>query len=289
MEGEPMETDFPAAHSMDTCWFAVDGDGHVAFFGSGEAGAVPFDASLEEPYAVLQELSQTLPQTEVLYNFAGQLPPGPLGARGEHWSVAIQDTPEALFFLTSLEPIRAEIASGQAVQVRATGGAVAVIITNLTRPLVQRIHDASACLGCFFHYIPDPGDDMPQPAGHGLFEYHHLCENWISGPYGLKEVPDRPVHVDQLPPRLREAVGQFRFPSLCFARAPHIQPIEHDTCISWEPAYLTGDGLTIRPHTKNEIDPQMSYAEVYRDWTGQGREWLAGIHIEPPAEPDADK
>ena len=36
-----METDFPAAHSMDTTWYAVDEEGHVAMFESGEDGAVP--------------------------------------------------------------------------------------------------------------------------------------------------------------------------------------------------------------------------------------------------------
>jgi hypothetical protein len=36
-----MELDFPAAHSMDTEWFAVDRDGHVAVFVSGENGPVP--------------------------------------------------------------------------------------------------------------------------------------------------------------------------------------------------------------------------------------------------------
>lgn len=36
-----METDFPAAHSMDTSWYAVDAEGQVALFCSGEDGAVP--------------------------------------------------------------------------------------------------------------------------------------------------------------------------------------------------------------------------------------------------------
>lgn len=36
-----MEQDFPAAHSMDTTWFAVDRKGHVAAFDSGEQGWVP--------------------------------------------------------------------------------------------------------------------------------------------------------------------------------------------------------------------------------------------------------
>ena len=33
--------DYPAAHSMDTEWFAVDADGNIGFFDSSEGGAVP--------------------------------------------------------------------------------------------------------------------------------------------------------------------------------------------------------------------------------------------------------
>jgi hypothetical protein len=35
--------DFPAAHSMDTTWFAIDADGCVGIFNSDEGGAVPKD------------------------------------------------------------------------------------------------------------------------------------------------------------------------------------------------------------------------------------------------------
>ena len=38
---EPPPDDFPAGHSMDTTWFAVDRDGHVAVFDTGEDGAAP--------------------------------------------------------------------------------------------------------------------------------------------------------------------------------------------------------------------------------------------------------
>lgn len=34
-------SDFPAAHSMDSGWFAVDEDGNLALFDTGEAGAMP--------------------------------------------------------------------------------------------------------------------------------------------------------------------------------------------------------------------------------------------------------
>ncbi|MEM7154204.1 MAG: hypothetical protein AAF799_15265 [Myxococcota bacterium] len=39
--------DYPAAHSMDTQWYAVDREGHVGFFESGEEGGVPVDAACE--------------------------------------------------------------------------------------------------------------------------------------------------------------------------------------------------------------------------------------------------
>jgi hypothetical protein len=38
-------SDYPAAHSMDTEWFAVDEHGNVGRFDSGEDGAVPVDAA----------------------------------------------------------------------------------------------------------------------------------------------------------------------------------------------------------------------------------------------------
>lgn len=38
---DSFEEDYPAAHSMDTTWFAVDKDGSVAMFRSEETGAVP--------------------------------------------------------------------------------------------------------------------------------------------------------------------------------------------------------------------------------------------------------
>lgn len=40
MDKEP-EVDYPAAHSVDTMWFAVDKDGHIGIFDSGEDGPIP--------------------------------------------------------------------------------------------------------------------------------------------------------------------------------------------------------------------------------------------------------
>jgi len=47
--------DFPAAHSMDTHWFAVDANGHIGYFDSSEGGAVP------------QTWNQTFQETKIEY------------------------------------------------------------------------------------------------------------------------------------------------------------------------------------------------------------------------------
>ena len=53
-----MPEDFPAAHSMDTTWFAVDAVGHVGVFETGEDGIVPEGALTGTGYRLGQFLEQ---------------------------------------------------------------------------------------------------------------------------------------------------------------------------------------------------------------------------------------
>src|SRR5215469_8297759 len=104
-----MKTDFPAAHSMDTIWFAVDKDGHVACFDSGESGAVPVAAlAANQGYGAQQALAGTLPQGEAVHELRGRLMPGPLGNETPHTFSGSWPT---LMFLRSLDSVREEIAS----------------------------------------------------------------------------------------------------------------------------------------------------------------------------------
>ena len=49
-----MDADYPAAHSMDTHWFAVDKDGHVGLFSTGEVGHYPKRATTEHKMPLSQ-------------------------------------------------------------------------------------------------------------------------------------------------------------------------------------------------------------------------------------------
>jgi len=286
-----VETDYPAAHSMDSAWFAVDKDGHIAHFSTGEAGARPFDAvAVDDPEAVIEELAKLMPRTEVVYELHGNILPGPLGRNGHHDLTWASGQEEGLFFLRSLEPIRKEIASGAAVEVPGHGG-LAVIIRKPSKAFIKRLHDANLCLGCCFHWQRDEEDESPPVASLGLFDYGHLCENWISGPYGLEERPRQPLHIDQLPPHLRREMQHVFYRDFCFAKRVHIQPIEYEQCPSWQSAYLSSDGLHIRENTDAVIDDFApdDYPDEYDHFTKESADWLKGIQIHPPRDEDDDE
>jgi hypothetical protein len=150
-----MDDDFPAAHSMDTAWYAVDQDGYVGIFLTGEEGHIPRGAANE--------------------------------------------------------------------------------------------YDAS---------LPALPDELRD--GLFVFDYDEEYEGyafWVL-PYARTAVPARPLHIDQLPPRLREAYGQFRFDALRFAETEHIQPWEFAVCDGWgaSAAYITADFSTVRPVPGSEHD-----------------------------------
>ena len=269
-----MEPDYPAAHSMDTCFFAIDRDGHVACFDTGEAGAVPINA-LSGPDESTNRQLLALPRVPVLQDLQGHILPGRSKGISAHYGLRGSPHP-ILLFLSSLDPVREAIASGLGVQVPATEGS-AVVLRELPEDLARTLHETNACLACVWHFddVEDEEIGISDWATRGLFYYGHITENWISGPYGRERQPAQPIHVDQLPPQLRAAVKAMRFESLCFAETPLVQPVEHATCESWECAYVDAQYTTIRPIPGKEAEYVGAYEQLPK---------IAGhLRVEPPA------
>ncbi|MBL8799551.1 MAG: hypothetical protein JNM56_37055 [Planctomycetia bacterium] len=281
-----MDADFPAAHSMDATWFAVDRDGHVAMFDTGEAGAVPISAEpIEDPTAVLTSLASAF-STEVIHDLQGRLQPGEREV--PHFALQFGDRAgAALFFLKSLDPVKTELEQRRGVAFPAVQGH-AVALFHAATPLVRQLHQDGLCLGCFWYYhnptgVVDEEERLRDVARLGIFSYSHLTENWISGPYGREKLPRTPLHVEQLPPEVRRTVKQMKFGTLCFAETPHIQPAEFDDCTSWEHAYLSSDGKTIRAIPGNATYRFEDVCEQLRELQAEGLP--EGMTVEMPKEP----
>ena len=276
-----MAADHPAAHSMDTAWYAVDRDGHVAVFDSQEDGVVPESAAPEQEEPVLDRFGRLFPLS--LVDFQRAFGPGEPAEQHPASEGKLPSRPRktwwTLMFLESADLLRREIARGSAYVMPATEE-VAVRVRNLSRPLADRLHQAGACLGCFGRYQADELASL-----FGLFVYvhsdrHDIFRYSVSVPYARRRLPIRPLRAAQLPPDFRAQVERMRFASLCFAEAERIQPVDHIACQSWGSAYLDLDGTTLRAVAGREADFRQEF-----DPSNLG----PGYRIEPPGDPPATR
>lgn len=268
-----MECDFPAAHSMDSTWFAVDRDGHVALFGTGEAGAMPGDAATDEEEGLTDKLVGALPRTGALHDPAAGIQVYGDGTEQHHSFYESETKIEGvLMFLRSLDPVEEELNRGELFEVDASQG-VAVVWRELPRATYQRLHENKDCLYCTYGNEDEDEDEdedeeawrrSPNLAECGLFSYTHVTDNWVAGPYARDYQPKQPITLDQLPPEVRRLVGKVRFNELCFRETPSFQPVEHVECEAWGAAYLASDGKTIRSIPGREEE----YAGEYEEYAG---------------------
>lgn len=264
---------------MDTTWFAIDSDGHVAAFNSGEAGAVPLDAFVDEhELGPLHEALYELPRTEARLDPAGAVAGATLGhehitedqlaklrpAPPPSSTTTRADAPaysdEVLMFLRELPADT--LAKLGARELPATTG-FCIVATSFDLDTFRSLHERGLCTRCEVTYrtfgTAQDGDDTPEIAAYGIFDYDHTCENWMSGPYARRAVPSTPLHVDQLPASAREHLVTF---AGRFADTVELQPAEHWPCESWQSGWLASDRKTVRPFAGHEADYKASIAEM---------------------------
>jgi hypothetical protein len=234
--------DFPAAHSMDTTWFAVDRDGHVAAFETGEAGAVPTTAYVgEEDYAILDEVREGQATGAAVFDLEGWK----LRDSSDHVKPAPGLTPgRLLIFVRSREDLDPSL--GEVREVPATTGAAA-IAEQVSDAALDALHARGACLGCFGYYVD--AESPANPAEFGLFHYEHATDNEMAGPYALVRRPQRPLSIDAVPASLKEKAVVF---DGRFAETLWFQPAELWKCESWNDAWIGTDMKTVHPFPGRE-------------------------------------
>jgi hypothetical protein len=166
------ETDYPAAHSMDTTWYAVDAAGHVGIFHSSENGPIPLSAD----------------QDQHLFWFLRFLDSG--GTDTDYHAEADED-----------------------------------------------------------HEDFDAAEDRLGDRGFFVYWYMDLPEPVLAA-YSGKVVPDQAIHVDELPPTVRQFVSKATLPGANFATDDEVQPIGQVDCFYYsedEVAFLTAGEKEARP------------------------------------------
>ncbi len=173
-------SDYPAAHSMDTTWFAVDASGRVAHFDTGENGAVPH---------------AWLGNVDVGYDLADVLFARDLRARFLSGELSGHPDPDDLYdaFVVVSDPSDF-VAAGATLLVE--GSPSVVLVSSEAQCKVYAFHEAALAS------VPHPEEfDF---ARFGVFEYEHAGP---PGGYRCLSAPSAPLKLDALPVSLRDAVS----------------------------------------------------------------------------------
>ncbi|MGK7942648.1 MAG: hypothetical protein AB4062_21310 [Crocosphaera sp.] len=269
--------DYPASHSMDTEWFAIDKDGNIGVFDSGENGAVP-DSSyrverLGDLFLKLAEKSDNrvlqwnIPGENIIKNLtletlqnkidkvievAGKVIEYPvieypIGSTTSGMTTKYVHKPleeQMLFhwrFLLSSDNVipLLEIEKIENNYAVHFAGEPSVIHLQSCRVIVvKKLMEEGLILA---------GKEIENFTNefHTLFGFFSYVMNYDEAyPYEKAGKPVIPLILDDLPEDIRDAISQTRFNDFSFNERTTIQPIEHFPCNTWsfEQLWIDSEG-----------------------------------------------
>lgn len=205
-------TEFPAAHSMDTDWYAVDKTGHVARLSSGEEGAVPNAAHRQYWQEFHEELivARFDPTIRGIFMFDPEMKRIGIDDLPSQWSGILRfSSPE--FRELYVEEWKPKFR-----------------LLDPTSIVVETIHpwefrdyyDADTILATF------ATERVPDPNVLGMYEYS--CS--FSGPYHLDATPRDPARIDDFPSAVRGKLAALRIDKITFGVTASFDPDRFLAC-----------------------------------------------------------
>lgn len=222
--------DFPAAHSMDTDWFAVDADGNVGIFWSNEGGAIPkFSGEFFHATRVddVEDFCKLLPRDEkgivhliteatsiIKHIILGTIPR----------FIYDDDSYEILMIISSEEAIY-KLKTSENLVLRFAGEPITIYVNQVSNEIINSMFSSGEILGGIEF------DLFQHPHCLGLFFYDNYAQ--VPIPYEREGVPEKPLKVEDLPENVQQAFSKSHFENIRFTETEIIQPIEHTPCATW--------------------------------------------------------
>jgi hypothetical protein len=236
--------DYPASHSQDQDWFAVDKCGHVGIFDSGNEGAIPTRETLVDPCTfwndnpvegevtsfLRSEKGKHLTEVELWkpHSFITRAEGGPKVPIARGFYVLSEEAREwaVMYKFRESELEKEEITTDQGY----TDGFLWLEGT-LKEKDWKWLHDKGACLGCL-RWAPFNFDSRAKLFG--LFSYE--CESGGCFPYERKYSPEKPKTREELS-KLFPVFGEKQVAVVqekCFEDLPKIQPLERFPSVAYD-------------------------------------------------------
>jgi hypothetical protein len=236
---EEIMRDFPAAHSMDTDWFAVDANGNIAVFDSSEGGAVP--CSNREMI--------TKHKVMFLDDFFPYLP------HDEQGTILLKTPATEWVQGVTLNQLQKEIKIAKKSDLKWLRNRLFDLLLIFSEASsIQKLNTDNPVFRLagepiVFWYRQVPIKDLESLIASqeiiggksislyqnrhllGLFSYDHPIGH--AHPYDRNPTPTIPWKLEDLPEPIQDSISWTWFDDLRFSEAEKIQPLEHTKCDTW--------------------------------------------------------
>ena len=213
---ETLKIDYPASHSTDTAWMAIDEDGHIATFWSSESGAVPTQAVRHDDDDEIKVDAnnvhiwiKSLPHKHGLHKKIGFI-----------WKpIAVLRSHERLFADYIMGDFKIEAVNGLLILRQGTRN-----VEEFNDLIMKNLDLCQACSG--------DGDMIPLATVAGIYKFSHPSSNAYAFPYKLEFRPPTPATLDTIDKEWLNKIplmNTVKFP-FCFAKKRSIQPLEYVGC-----------------------------------------------------------
>lgn len=225
-----MKRDVPAAHSMDTTWYAVDEEGVVAEFDTGEAGALPEPGALYHPdskhsFDAFPLAAARMARLAARGALDTELDPEP---DSDERVIVVEAAPEVV--ADGVEGYRAgETTSARIARELAPydpwvvrEAEPRVLATQRPLPLAEckRIRTLRGVAHLIAEYSRVPAFEE-QDERDGMFRFENEDYD-VPGAYVRRSAPEEPIRVEELPEATRKQVRTLSLP-LRFGEASSLQ------------------------------------------------------------------
>lgn len=251
------DRDFPAAHSMDTSWFAIDADGVVAHFDTGEDGALPIHAA-HGPGA--DDPSFDHEALEVALLLRAALSESRQSADDIRGRANTMKGPEEVLIALSGDDAAALLPESRYTVLREAGPRVArsrgPASPDTVRKLVESGRVRALYIGGEIEDLTDTFSGLPEMV---CYQRDHGDE---PGAYARKHLPTDPIRVDELPAEVATALSALRLP-IQFTRTESLQLADH---MDDAEAHYWGEGWTLRGFGPEPPPGQQAPPRAGRGW-----------------------
>jgi hypothetical protein len=238
MEAPP--ADLPAAHSMDTEWFAIDGHGHIGVFFSDETGQVPLaywtvwetDSNWHD---LLAEIVRLASPGEIRFVadgvFDAKRDPRERYDDGQlvtEWYDLCTWNEDSMLLELDAPPDPSVVRRLESAYVLGCEQPLVYLSRSSGWPVADAWHE----LGVVRALLHPP----MEPSRFGVYRYEN--REWYGSSYGRSITPmGAPLRVESLATAVRRRLGEVQLPDVDFSRDDEVYPGRYVPTRGWGDSY----------------------------------------------------